>query len=181
MDTGDTVRRVCGACQRRPPAFAAAVALFRYAPPIDQLVHGLKYHGRLELARVLGGLLADALARRSLHTDLIVPVPLHRARLRARGFNQALELAWPVSRRLGVPIDYRCVVRARDTAPQATLTRKARRRNVRGAFVATGRLDGLRVALVDDVATTGHTADAVAACLRRAGARRVELWVLARA
>ncbi len=181
MDTGDRVARVCGACQRRPPAFARTVALFHYAPPVDRLIHGLKYHGRLELARILGGLLADALTRRPVHIDLIVPVPLHRARLRARGFNQALELARPVARRLGVPIDYRCVVRARDTAPQATLAPRARRSNVRGAFVARGRLDRLRIALVDDVLTTGHTADAVAACLRRAGARQVELWVLARA
>lgn len=181
MDTGDRVARVCGACQRRPPAFARALALFHYAPPVDQLVHGLKYHGRLELARVLGRLLADALALRSRHIDVIVPVPLHRARLRARGFNQALELARPIARRLGVPIDYHCVVRARNTPPQATLAPKARRRNVRGAFVAKGRLDGLRIALVDDVLTTGQTADAVATCLRRAGARQVELWVLARA
>ncbi len=181
LETGDRTPRVCGACQRRPPAFTRTRALFRYAPPIDHLIHGLKYHGRLDLARSLGELLADELEKSTLQIDVIVPVPLHRTRLRARGYNQALELARPLAARLGLRLDYACVERARATAPQATLAPKARQRNVRQAFSAAGRLDGLRLALVDDVMTTGHTANAVATCLRRAGARQVELWVVARA
>jgi ComF family protein len=171
----------CGACQKRPPAFARAFALYGYAPPIDGLIRGLKYHRRLELARILGEQLAQGLASAARGVDLVVPVPLHRARLHERGYNQSLELARPVAKHLKLSLDFTCLQRTRATVPQAGLTPVERRQNVRGAFVATPAVNKLRVAIVDDVMTTGHTANAVAQCLRKAGAKEVQVWVVARA
>jgi ComF family protein len=182
MTHSDASGQRCGACQKRPPAFFRTHALYRYARPIDGFVQALKYHHRLELARVFGERLAETLAPRVAGSvDLIVPVPLHRARLRERGYNQSLELARPIAARLSLPLDYRCLWRSRPTAPQASLTPAERQRNVRGAFAATPTVAKLRVAVVDDVMTTGHTVNAAARCLRAAGAKDVQVWVLARA
>lgn len=171
----------CGACQKRPPAFSKVFALYGYAPPIDGLIRALKYHRRLELARILGEQLAQGLANALRGIDLVVPVPLHRARLHERGYNQSLELARPIAKHLRLPLDFDCLQRTRATAPQAGLTPAERRHNVRGAFVATPTVNKLKIAVVDDVMTTGHTANAVAQCLRKAGAKEVHVWVVARA
>ncbi len=176
----------CGRCQRHPPPFAATVALFRYESPVDRLIVGLKFHAQLVHARALGTLMATRLAehlaaRAAAPPQLIVPMPLHRTRLRSRGFNQALELARPLAGQLRIPLDYRALARPRATSPQTELPLAARARNVRAAFRAVRDLRGLRVALVDDVMTTGHTAAAAAGALRKAGAEAVEVWVLARA
>ncbi|MFQ5994581.1 MAG: phosphoribosyltransferase family protein [Acidiferrobacterales bacterium] len=180
LDGPDAYR--CGQCQQRPPVFSRTVALFRYATPIDRLIHDLKYRGRLETARILGRRFAAFLeARASGKIDLIVPVPLHRTRLRERGFNQSLELARPVAEQLRLPLEYERVQRTRPTAPQTELPQKARWRNVRGAFLVAGGVAGQRIAVIDDVMTTGYTANALAECLRKAGAKDVQVWVLARA
>lgn len=173
---------LCGACQQRLPAFDATRALFRYAHPVDSLVHGLKYHGRLDLARALGNLLGTELTRHGHpNVDVLVPVPLDHARLRSRGYNQSLEIARPLTRRLGVPLDPFGVTRVRATRPQAELTRAERRKNVRGAFAASRDYSGKSIAIIDDVMTSGATADALAAALHAAGAAHVEVWVVARA
>ncbi|HKH20400.1 MAG TPA: ComF family protein, partial [Gammaproteobacteria bacterium] len=105
---------LCGACQRQPPAIDATIALYLYQHPIDHFIHQLKFHGRLAHAWLLGCLLTKHLAARlSLLPDCIVPVPLHPHRIRARGFNQALELARQIGRRLQVPVDYRTMRRNR--------------------------------------------------------------------
>lgn len=172
----------CARCQQAPPAFDRTIALFGYAAPVDRLILRLKYHGDLRLARVLGTRLAAALRAQAVAApDLIVPVPLHVTRLRSRGYNQALELARPIAQRLRVPLDYRSVTRVRATAPQIDMDHEARRKNLHRAFRANGDLTGRRVAIVDDVMTSGHTANAVAAALRKAGAAEVAVWVVARA
>jgi ComF family protein len=182
LPTGSGSDTECGRCQRRPPRIARAVALYRYEYPIDKLVLRLKFHRELGLARLFGEQLAARLAVRPIPPpDLIVPVPLHRARLRSRGYNQALELARPVAARLGVPLDAHGVRRARDTRAQSDLTLTERRRNLRGAFSAGRDYRGLRIAVVDDVMTSGSTIDALARCLTKAGAAEVEAWVVARA
>jgi ComF family protein len=170
----------CGHCQQSPPAFTAATALFAYAPPVDRLIQDLKYHGRLDLARVLGDLLAERL-RDAPRPELLLPVPLHPGRLRGRGYNQSLELARPLARRLGSALDLDGIARVRATAPQAELEKSARRANLRGAFAARRDYTGLSVTMVDDVMTSGHTADALARCLLKAGAREVDILVIARA
>ncbi len=172
----------CGACQRAPPPLAATVAPFRYAPPLDGLVHRFKYGGRLELARALGLLLAEHIAqRRAPLPELLVPVPLHRGRLRERGFNQSLELCRVLSRQLDIPYRSGGVLRNRATPSQAGLARRARAANVRGAFTVAAGVGATHVAVVDDVITSGHTVGALARALRNAGARRIEAWALARA
>ncbi|NIR60176.1 MAG: ComF family protein [Gammaproteobacteria bacterium] len=173
---------LCGRCLRRPPPFERALAVFRYASPLDELVKALKFHGRLAHARLLGELLAAAAA--GLPGPLpqgLIPVPLHRTRLAERGFNQALEIARPVARALDIPLAPGAARRLRPTAAQTGLEPRQRRANVRGAF-AIARLPPVRhVAIVDDVMTTGHTAAELARALRRTGVRRVEVWCVARA
>jgi ComF family protein len=113
--------------------------------------------------------------------DCLVPVPLHPSRLRERGYNQALEIARPMAARHKIPLAIDAVRRIRATSAQAQLPLRERARNVRGAFIARTRFDGRRVAIVDDVMTSGHTANSLAQCLRRAGAVDIEVWVVARA
>jgi len=173
----------CGACQKQPPAYTRAIALYCYAPPVDYFIRELKFRQQLGLACLLGEQLARRLVAESVRPDVIIPIPLHRARLRERGYNQALEIARPLARALGVPLDYRSLVRVRATAPQTGMTVAERRKNLRGAFALrnTDVVGKLRVALVDDVMTTGSTVQAAAHCLRAAGAHEVEIWVIARA
>ena len=173
---------VCGECQIRPPAYAATRAVFRYAAPVDKLIHNLKYHGRLELSRVLGGYLAEHL--QTLNDplpDVIVPVPLHSSRLRDRSYNQSLEIARFVAKIMRLPINWKDAQRTRATAPQTELPRDQRRKNVRGAFKTGEAFAKRRIAVIDDVMTSGHTANALAESLLRSGALEVRVWVVARA
>jgi ComF family protein len=162
-----------------PPAFDDVHCAFAYGFPMDRLVQRFKFSGDLALGAWLGDALADRV-RHLPRPQLLVPSPLSDARLRSRGFNQALVLARRVSRQLGVPVAAGAIAKGRDTPPQAGLTRAARRGNLRDAFQSRQRVEGLHVALVDDVMTTGATADALAAVLERAGAIRVSAWVVAR-
>ena len=178
----DTLEVACGECQKNPPVFAGARAPFRYAPPVDRLIQNLKYHGRLELSRLLGKYLAAYLQNlNEPRPDVIVPVPLHTSRLRQRGYNQSLEIARTVSKHMALPINRNDAERIRDTAPQTDLPRDQRRKNVRGAFKSSAAFSGQRVAILDDVMTSGHTVNALAQSLLRSGAVEVRVWVVARA
>jgi ComF family protein len=173
---------ICGACLRRPPRFDDAVVPFRYAHPLDRLIREFKYHGRLAHGRVLATLLAKHLEPRVAQLpQLIVPVPLHRARHRERGFNQSGEIARHLANELRIALDESLCTRVRVTEDQALLTARERRRNVRGAFALEHRAHASHVAIVDDVLTTGSTADALARTLKRGGVKRVSVWALARA
>ena len=164
---------LCGNCLNHPPHFDATLALWRYEFPCDGLVQALKYRARLALA----GFFARSLASRSIpEVDLIVPMPLHPRRLAERGFNQALEIARHLSR----PIAPRGVLRVKDTPPQTELPYEERAKNVRGAFLCKLDLSGASVAVLDDVMTTGATLNELARALKRAGASRVENFVIAR-
>jgi ComF family protein len=172
---------ICGRCQQKSPTFDVAHAVFDYSPPVAQLIQRLKFNGKLYNARLLGGLMAERLAAAQVELpELIVPVPLHTARLRERGFNQALELARPLARGLGVPLAAGLCRRRQATAPQTGLDARARRRNLKGAFEVCGTSAG-HVALVDDVMTTGSTVEVLARALKRAGVGRVDVWLCARA
>ena len=177
---------ICGACLNRPPPFAATVAAFVYAFPIDRLVQQMKYRGRLSLAEWAAAELASAVLP-ALHAvdpvqrpELIVALPLGSARQRERGFNQAREIAARVAARLRLPFSARTLERITVGPPQAALPWSSRAKNIRGAFACRDELRGSRIALVDDVMTTGATLTEAAKTLRRAGAARVECWVLAR-
>lgn len=168
---------ICGACRRDAPRYARSSAAFAYAWPLAALIQQYKYAGNLALATLLAEAMLDRLGEKA---DLIIPMPLTLARLRSRGFNQALELARVVSRRTGIPLAPHACRRVRDGTPQALLPWSERARNVRGAFVCDANLAGKRVAVIDDVMTTGATLNELARNLLRAGALEVCGWMVAR-
>lgn len=157
-------------------------APFDYAPPLDHLLHALKYRGHLATGRVLGALLAPRIADLGLHleVDVLVPVPLHPERHAERGFNQSAEIARHLGRRLQLPVDESLALRQRATPPQVGLHLAERRRNLAGAFRA-GAVAGRRVVIVDDVTTSGTTLQELASVLSRGGAVAVDAWCVARA
>jgi ComF family protein len=112
--------------------------------------------------------------------DMLLPVPLGRRRFRERGYNQAIELGRYVEKRIGIPLRADVVIRTRETREQAALEAKERRKNIRGAFAVVHDVPA-HVAIIDDVITTGSTVNELALTLKRAGARRVEVWAIARA
>lgn len=171
--------QVCGACLKRPPAFARTIAALAYVFPLDRLIPRLKYHSQLAIAPALGECLSRAAAS-APRPDRLIPMPLHASRIRERGFNHATEIARDVAKRLGLPLDTATAQRIRDTPPQMGLKHDARRRNMRGAFTCSGNIQGQHIALIDDVMTTGTSLDELAATLKRAGAREVTCWVVAR-
>jgi len=168
----------CGRCQQHPPHFDATIALHPYRFPIDRLIQQLKYGRQLAIASHFGAALADRCA--ALRPDLIVAMPLHAARLAERGFNQAHEISRPLAQRLGLRLDGACCTRIRATAPQEGLSLADRRRNLHQAFACDTDFGGRHLLLVDDVATTGASADACARILKRHGAGRITLAVVAR-
>jgi ComF family protein len=171
---------VCGECQRRPPAMTETRAAFVYGFPLDRLAPRFKFHRDLAAGRLLAELMADEMAD-APRPDAFIPVPLHRRRLRRRGYDQALELAKPLSRALRVPLLANTLERRRATAPQSELDAAARQRNLRNAFaVVSKRPMPHHVVLIDDVMTTGATLRAAARALLFAGAQRVDAWVCAR-
>lgn len=172
---------VCGHCLRHPPRYARTLTLCRYASPTDHLIKQLKFQGKLSHARLLGELLGAQLAQRvETPPQRIIPVPLHRTRLRERGFNQSVELARPIATRFGIPIDVSSCVRVRATPAQSTLPAAQRKANVRNAFEIRRRIPARHVAILDDVITTGHTVNEMTRALRRAGVQVVEVWAVAR-
>jgi ComF family protein len=170
---------LCGECLRKPPAFGGVLTAAAYQFPLDAAIQRLKYGQDLALVAPLAALLIGALADQA-RPDLVVPMPLARARLRERGFNQAAELARWLTASMGLRLSLDAARRTRETAPQASLPFDERARNIRNAFAASSTVAGLRVAVVDDVLTTGATLHELAKALRRAGAREVTGWVLAR-
>jgi ComF family protein len=179
---GPTQAGLCGQCQRHPPAFTTTCAALRYRPPVDYLIQRLKFSGELALAPLLAALLAERLGRRDQPPPgQLIPVPLHRSRLRERGFNQATEIARVLGRRLGLTVEWNLCRRTRHTATQSLLPASARRHNVRNAFVLDRPPQARHVAIVDDVMTSGHTVNELARLLQRAGVDTIEVWVVARA
>ncbi len=169
----------CGRCLADAPAFDRTIVLGDYAPPLDGMVMALKSGARLDLARVFGDLLAERIGwHASIDCLLAVPLAVHRQR--QRGFNQSMEIARPIARRLRLPLPRRTLVRMRAGPPQQSLPLAARRGNVRGAFGLSRLLPARRAAVVDDVMTSGATLDEVARVLKRAGVDQVVNLIVAR-
>jgi ComF family protein len=166
-----------------PPVFDRARAVARYDDVARRLVHRLKYSDRLDCAEALGLMMARAGAELTAEADVIVPVPLHRWRLWRRRFNQAMALASVVARESGVGCDPFLLARVKRTRSQVGLTKTQRQENLQGAFRvpprAKPRLEGKRVLLVDDVLTTGATANAASRALLRGGAKAVDVLAFA--
>ena len=165
---------LCGRCLADPPHYDATFAALAYEFPADTLVHALKFRGELALSVFLGNMLREKVL--PLQVDRVIAVPLSTARLRERGYNQAVEIARHVSPE---KLDLGLCERSRDSAPQMDLPFAERQRNVRGAFRCMRALEGT-IAVVDDVMTTGATLDELAKTLKAAGASRVVNWVVAR-
>lgn len=173
-------QQTCLRCLSNPPIWAHLFAAFTYEPPVDRLVSMFKTEGRLSHGKVLSELLAqDWLLTEPTLPDMFLPVPLHKSRLRQRGFNQALEIAHVLSDHSGIPCESRLCRRIRDTPAQKQLPRSARLANMSNAFQVDDLPDLPHVAIVDDVVTTGATTSALARHLIRAGARRVDVIAIA--
>lgn len=172
---------LCGRCIRRAPSWDAAWAPFRYAYPLDRLEARFKFGADLAAGKLLASLWIASHKPGEL-PKAIIPVPLHRSRLRSRGYNQALEIARPLAKALRIPLLRDALQRTRATDAQTELSALQRRRNVRGAFVAHFEDHVPRhAALLDDVFTTGATLAECTRVLKRAGVARVDVWALARA
>jgi ComF family protein len=171
-----------------PPAFDVAVAAVDYAAPWSDLITRFKFRQQPGLAPALVERLVDALVDHplALHAppDLVLPVPLSAERLRERGYNQAWELTRRTARQLGLRADAQLLMRTKNTAHQLGLDESARLANLKGAFtlepLRRKEVQGLRIAVVDDVMTTGATAQELAQTLKQAGASSVQIWVVAR-
>ncbi len=175
---------ICGVCQREAPPFDETFVLYVYEAPIVKLILDLKFQQALMNAQLLGELLAEKAGKewyldRTL-PDVIIPMPLHVQRLQERGFNQAIELARPVSARLNIPLLLDVYQRIKATAPQATLSAELRLPNLRNAFAATEKISWQHVAVLDDVITTGSTVLAFCHLLKKQGVKKIDVWCCAR-
>jgi ComF family protein len=186
--TGDTQEILCGGCLSAPPAFDVTLVAADYAAPLDQLVLQLKFGKRLALASLFARQLRDALLQRPdfVLPALLCPVPLGPRRLAERGFNQALEIARPLARSLGVALQPRLVSRVHETRAQSSVAPDQRQQNIAGAFaigdaaLVQHLIEGRHIGIVDDVMTSGRTLHELAATLKRYGAARVSNLVFAR-
>lgn len=170
---------LCRSCAMRAPCVDRTICALAYAPPVDYLVGRLKFSRDLRVVPALAGLLGRAVAGET-SVDWLAPVPIAPARLRHRGFNQALEIARYLGTAHAIPLTWALHRRRGADTPQSSLPdTAARRANVAGAFEVRSSIEG-HVAIVDDVVTTGATVNALARCLKKAGARRVDVWAIAR-
>ncbi|MDJ0879317.1 MAG: ComF family protein [Halieaceae bacterium] len=175
---------ICGRCLAQPPAFDTCIAACAYTEPISSWVHRGKYRGDFPSLRVLAYLLRRALSSHEVNLpDLVIPMPLHWRRRWQRGFNQAQEIGREITRHpqfTELKLDTRLARRTRATTVQRELGLVERQRNLRGAFCITRPLEGQTVAIVDDVLTTGASANALALALKAEGAGQVDVWCCAR-
>ncbi len=175
----------CGTCLKKPLPFYKTHILFSYTGAIRKLITGLKFQQRLLYANILGNLLAEKLKllyQKEHLPHLIIPVPLYKTRLRERGFNQTMELARPINKKLKIPIDYKSCQRIHSTEAQSSLPANQRAANVKNAFAILKQLNLLNqhIALLDDVMTTGHTLIELSRALYDAGVKRIDVWCCAR-
>jgi ComF family protein len=170
--------QICGSCISSPPNFDATHAVFLYTYPIDAMMVRYKYGNRLNLGDTFGEFLSEKISVKSI--DVIIPMPMHPQRIKERGFNQALEIAKVLAKNHKVPLDFKSAIRQTLSPPQASLPLKERVKNIKGVFKVNGELAGKRVAIVDDVMTTGASLNELSKTLKKAGAAHVECWVIAR-
>lgn len=170
---------VCGRCNKSRLAFDRVMVRYAFVEPLRTLMHDFKYHHALYLRRFLSNLLLEAGDGSAFAADYLVPVPLHTSKLADRGFNQSLVLAKIVSKKTGIPVHLKLCQRIIATQSQVTLSGDARRDNLKKAFEARA-CRGLHIILVDDLLTSGSTADAIASALKDQGAARVDVLCCAR-
>ncbi len=171
---------LCGECQKNPPYYDKTLAPLLYKDAVRNLLIELKFHEKLLNAKILAEVFTR-LTNNDCHPDLMIPVPLHSGRLRERGYNQSLEIAREITAIHKIPFARKGCERRINTARQSELPMQQRKANVRGAFQSCRRFDNLHIAIIDDVMTTGNTVNELSKVLKKSGARRVDVWVIARA
>lgn len=173
--------RICGRCLLSPPAFDLTIVLTDYSYPFDRYLQAMKYRHRPELLQLPAFSLASTIRHETGELpDVLIPVPLHASRQRQRGYNQANLLSTQLGRQLGIKVIDTAVVRCRATASQSGLSHVQRRKNMRNAFIQRNPLAEKRVAICDDVITTGATVNELAQVLIANGCPEVQVWALAR-
>lgn len=181
-DSGND-KTICGQCIANSPPFENTFSLFEYAAPISSLIWQLKFHGNLSIAQLFAHYWIDFIpqfyAANSL-PDLIVPVPLHHARLKERGFNQALEITKPIGKYFHIPVDTRSCIRIKHTQPQSSLIASKRKNNLKNAFGLSYPVTVKHIAILDDVMTTGNTVTEVAHLFKKVGVEKIDIWCCAR-
>jgi len=170
----------CGSCIKHQPFFTSSKVLFNYQYPGNNLVKAFKFNNRPELANIFAEKLAHKLLNIDPLPDALIPVPLHKHRQRKRGYNQSLEFASCLSNLLGIEVNTTICRRIVDTERQSSLPMKTRKNNVKGAFKLKYTAPYDHVVIVDDVITTGSTANEIASLFKRSGCRRVDVWAIAR-
>ena len=170
---------VCGHCLKKPPVFTRTTAAFGYSFPVDRLIQLMKYREQLALAQTFAEKLLQRIDKSNL-PDYVIAMPLHPAKLKSRGFNQAQLIAAPLAKSLHLPLLNHACHRLRDTPSQTSLPWKERSKNMRGAFDCDMDLSEKHVALVDDVLTTGASMNALAEAVQKMGADKISAWVIAR-
>ena len=172
---------LCGRCLKKAPYFDDSLSMFSFEKEIIGLIHQLKFHDKLAVSRLFGNLLADISVMKLDKPDCLLPVPLHKRRLKQRGFNQSIEISRELQKAWRIPIETSLVNRMRETQSQTGLDVKQRRRNIKGAFEVSGLINHKHIAIVDDVVTTGSTVNELARILKRNGVERVSVYSIARA
>ncbi|KTD46405.1 ComF family protein [Legionella quateirensis] len=170
---------ICGSCIIKPPHYDKAIIGYTFDEPLRSLIHQFKYQNGLHLCNFLCQLMLDALQKTQDIPQCLIPVPMHPLRIKQRGFNQAALLTKKLARKLKIPYDLTSCQKRINTAPQASLDREQRQKNVRKAFHATP-LPYEHVAIIDDLLTTGNTANELALALKKTGIKQVDVWCCAR-
>ena len=171
----------CGRCQKKPPHYTTSIIPHIYSSPLKQLISQFKFHHNLSYAPLLAHSFIESVKERKNNLpECIIPVPLHSQRLHERGFNQALELARIISKRLQIPLDYSLSQRNKATPFQSGLSAKQRKQNLKNAFSIKKNTHYKHVAIFDDVVTTGTTVNELAKQLKQNGVEIIEVWAIAR-
>ncbi len=180
-ETEISIPQLCGRCLSKSPAFDETFAPFIYQGIIRYLIASLKFNKQYKNARLLGYLLATYVEKTTEIPQLIIPVPLHKKRYQERGFNQSIEIAKTVAKILNIPINTQICSRIRNTPHQTELPAKQRLINVKNAFIVNNSTNIQHIAILDDVITTGSTANEIAKLLKKSGVARVDVWGCAKA
>lgn len=172
----------CGSCIANPPTFDRTIALFAYQSPITELMTRYKFQGHLSTAKLFANEWINYLLIKKITLpELIIPVPLHYLRLKERGFNQALEIAKPISHYFKIPIDTRSCIRLKNTEAQSHLSAEKRKVNVKNAFALSQALTAKHIAILDDVMTTGSTVREISMLLKKVGVEQIDIYCCTRA
>ncbi len=172
---------VCGACLSKPPLFDKCFCAFEYLPPISDEICRLKYANQPQLAKRLALLFAEELIQKEITLpEALICVPMHSSSLRIRGFNQSQEIARHLSALLNLPLVTGSLIKAKPTTRQTTATFSQRKKNLKNSFKVNKPIAFKHIALVDDVVTTGATAEEIAKIIKKNGVDYLQVWGIAR-